>query len=55
MLYSPLIKGDKGGCVFSKANTTPCTPFSKGEFNSITAMRGSFEKAVVLVYYPNSF
>jgi membrane fusion protein, multidrug efflux system len=37
---SPLIKGDRGGCFFSTANTTPCTPptgqagpFSKGESN----------------------
>ena len=40
---SPLIKGDKRGCVFLSANTTPCTPFSsalrrirrgeKGEFS----------------------
>jgi hypothetical protein len=40
---SPLTKGDKGGCRFFSANTTPCTPFSKGEFSSISAIRG-FDK-----------
>jgi prepilin-type N-terminal cleavage/methylation domain-containing protein len=30
---SPLKKGDKGDCAFSMPDTTPCTPFSKGESN----------------------
>ena len=32
-----LIKEDKRGFVFSSANTTRCTPFSKGEFSSLAA------------------
>jgi hypothetical protein len=46
---SPLIKGDKGGCVFSGANTTPCTPFSKGEFSSLAGVYKFLEKKLAAV------
>ena len=45
----PLIKGDKRGCVFSSANTTPCTPFSKGEFSPLAATCNSLEKKFAAV------